>query len=164
MTKMLNKMLYILKNFMLPLLMITTIYIIIFMFQRLDKEIFGKNFLEFLSVIAPFLLLIILCIVNTFLNHETVKNSFFYNFTSFMVMLVITIFCYRALMDKNMLLWHKYGYKINFNYFSDQIAPMKVMLYVLSFSNIMLIIESYLKDKKEDFKKVNKKKNQNFVE
>ena len=34
----------------------------------------------------------------------------------------------------------KLGYKINFNYFADVIAPMKSMLYLLIISNIFLII------------------------
>ena len=52
-----------------------------------------------------------------------------------------------------MFLWHKYGYNINFNYFSDQIASIQVMLYGLSLANILLII----KDKLSVDKKVNKK-------
>ena len=72
-----------------------------------------------------------------------------------MVILMISVFCYRALFDQNMLMWHRYKYKINFSYFTDQIAPMKVSLYLLSFSNIILIIKGYLNDSKKD--KNNKK-------
>ncbi len=147
MTKILNKMFYYLKNIMLPLLMFATIYIVMMMFQRLEKEPFGANFGEFLGIILPFIVLIILLIVNTFLKHDEVRNSLFYNLVSFMVMLTIAIFCYRAMFDKNMVMWHRYKYNINFTYFTDQIAPFKVMLYLLSFSNVMLIIKGYLNNK-----------------
>lgn len=161
MTKILNKLFYLLKNIMLPLLLVATIYIVIFMFRRLEKELFGANFLEFLSVIFPYLLLIILVITNVFMKQDTVKDNIFYNITSFLVMLTIFVFCYRAFTDQNMYLWNKYGYNINFNYFSDQIAPIKVMLYGLSFANIMLMIEHHLKD---DKKSVETKKNTSKTE
>ena len=147
--RVLNKLLFCLKNILLPILFIATIYIVMFMFKRLGKEVFGSNFVEFLEVIIPFILLMILFILNIFMDHKLVKNNLFYNITSFAVMITIFIFCYRALFDKNMYLWHKYGYNINFNYFSDQLAAAKIMLYGLSISNILLIIANYLnKDNK----------------
>ena len=148
MNKILNKIFYILKNILLPILLFATIYIIVFMFQRLQKELFGANFMEFLGIILPFIILIILFIVNTFLKQDSVRSNMFYNIVSFLVMITIFIFCYRALFDQNMFLWHKYGYNINFNYFADQVAPMKVMLYGLSIANVLLIVDEYLKDKK----------------
>ncbi len=153
MTKILNKLIYILKNILLPLTFIATIYITVFMFKRLEKDIFGANLFEFLKVVIPFIILLILILVNSFLNIKTVKDNIFYNLTSFIVLITISIFCYRALLDQNMFLWHKYGYNINFNYFSDQIASIQVMLYGLSLANILLII----KDKLNVDKKVNKK-------
>ena len=153
MTKILNKLIYILKNILLPLTFIATIYITVFMFKRLEKDIFGVNLFEFLKVVIPFIILLILILVNSFLNIKTVKDNIFYNITSFIVLITISIFCYRALFDQNMFLWHKYGYNINFNYFSDQIASIQVMLYGLSLANILLII----KDKLSVDKKVNKK-------
>ena len=153
MTKILNKLIYILKNILLPLTFIATIYITVFMFNRLEKDIFGANLFEFLKVVIPFIILLILILVNSFLNIKAVKDNIFYNITSFIVLITISIFCYRALLDQNMFLWHKYGYNINFNYFSDQIASIQVMLYGLSLANILLII----KDKLSVDKKVNKK-------
>ena len=152
MTRILNKLFYYLKNILLPILLVATIFIIMQMFQRLDKNPFGANFFEFLEVIFPYILLIILLVVNIFLNNKEVKNNIFYNLVSFMVMLMITVFCYRALFDQNMLMWHRYKYQINFTYFTDQIAPMKVSLYLLAFANIMLIIKGYLNDSKEENK------------
>lgn len=153
MTKILNKLIYILKNILLPITFIATIYITVFMFKRLEKDIFGANLFEFLKVVIPFIILLILILVNSFLKIKTVKDNIFYNITSFIVLITISIFCYRALFDQNMFLWHKYGYNINFNYFSDQIASIQVMLYGLSLANIFLII----KDRLSIDKNVNKK-------
>lgn len=158
MTKILNKLFRILHIIVLPILLIATIYIVMFMFQRLEKEIFGANFLEFLGVIFPYLLLIILNIINMFLKQNNVKDNLFYNTTAFLVMIVITVFCLRALFDQNMFLWHKYGYNMNFNYFSDQIAPMKVMLYGLSIANVVLMIDGYIKSDNKSEKNLKAKK------
>lgn len=158
MTKILNKLFRILHIIMLPILLVATIYIVMFMFQRLEKEIFGANFLEFLGVIFPYLLLIILNIINMFLKQNNVKDNLFYNTTAFLVMIVITVFCLRALFDQNMFLWHKYGYNMNFNYFSDQIAPMKVMLYGLSIANVVLMIDGYIKSENKSEKNLKVKK------
>ena len=158
MTKILNKLFRILHIIMLPILLIATIYIVMFMFQRLEKEIFGANFTEFLGVIFPYLLLIILNIINMFLKQNNVKDNLFYNTTAFLVMIVITVFCLRALFDQNMFLWHKYGYNMNFNYFSDQIAPMKVMLYGLSIANVVLMVDGYIKSDNKSEKNLKAKK------
>lgn len=157
MLKILNKFIYYVKNILLPILLIATIYIVMFMFKRLEKDIFGANLTEFLSVILPFILLLILLVINSILKQENVYNNLFYNITSFIIMITIFIFVYRALFDQNMYLWHKYGYNINFNYFADQIAPIKIMLYGLSFANVLLIIEGYLKKEKNKEIKENKK-------
>ncbi len=145
MTKIFNKLFYYIKNLVLPFLMFATIYIVVMMFQRLGKEPFGANFLEFIEVILPYILLIILLLINTFLHQDEVRNNIFYNLTSFLVMLTIFVFCYRALFDKNLILWHKLKYDIDFNYFTDQIAPMKTLLYLLSAANIILIVKGYIK-------------------
>ena len=73
MTKILNKLFYIFKNILLPVIFVGTLYIVIFMFKRLDKELFGANLMEFLRVVIPFILLIIFSLINSFLNIKTVK-------------------------------------------------------------------------------------------
>ena len=148
MIKILNKILFYLKNIMIIILVPITIYIVGYMFERLGKEMFGKNMIEFIQVLLPFILLIILNFINIFAKQTEVKDNFYYNITSFLCMVVIAIFCYRALMDSNMYLLNKYSYHINFNYFADQIAPIKVMLYGLSVSNILLMIAGAIKIKK----------------
>ena len=145
MIKIINKVIFHLKNITLLFLLISTIYIVNFMFQRLGKDILGENLIEFIEVILPFVILIILDSINLFLKQEEVRNNTFYNFTSLFVVLAILIFVIRAMLDNNMYFIHQYTYGINFNYFSDQIAAIKVMLYGLSVGNILLMISGYIK-------------------
>jgi len=163
MTKILNKFIFHLKNILLPVLLIATIYIVSFMFQRLGKDIFGENLLEFVEVIGPFVLLIILNLFNLVLNQKEVSENLYYNLTSFLVMVVIAIFCIRACFDSNMYFLHQYSYNINFNYFADQIAAIKVMLYGLSFGNIILMIANYIKVDEEETIDKKDKNNKNHV-
>ncbi len=161
MTKILGKIFYYIKNFVLPVLFIATIYIVLMMFQRLGKQPFGSNFFEFIEVILPYILLITLLLIDTFLKQDEVRDNFFYNITSFLAIATIFIFCYRAIFDKNLILWHKLKYDIDFNYFTDQIAPMKTILYLLSAANIMLIVRGHIKDNQE-LEKVTEVKEDNF--
>ena len=153
MTNLINKILLVVKNILLPILLMVTIFIVNYMFQRIGKKILGEDLIEFILVILPFILIIILNIINIFFNQKAVKDNIYYNVTSTLVVLVISIFCIRALFDKNMYFLHKYGYNINFNYFSDQIAAMKVMLYGLSLSNILLMFTSKFNEKNINIEK-----------
>ncbi len=141
MTKILNKFLLLLKNLLLIVALLVTIYIIAFSYRNLEKSI-SDNLFEFISIILPFILLLIVNGINIFFKQKEVNDNLFYNITSFMVMLTILVFCLRSLFDQNMYLWHKNDYKINFNYFSDQLTAIKFLLYGLSFSNIILMINN----------------------
>ena len=150
--RVLNKFIFYLKNIFLPIAFVVTLYIVMFMFKRLGKEMLGADLIEFLEVIAPFVLLFILNILNIFLHQDEVKNNLFYNVTSIIVIITIFYFCFRSLFDQNMFLWHEYSYNINFNYFADQLAAVKIMLYGLSVGNILLMLANYIKT---DEKKIN---------
>ncbi len=145
MIKIFNNICFHLKNIILPIILAITIYIIMFMFKRLEKDIFVAKLMEFISVIFPFLIYIILSIINLFYKQNNVRENTFYNVTSVFVVITIAIFCYRTIMDENMLFWHKYGYKMNFNYFADQLAAVKIMLYGLSIADVLLIISDAIK-------------------
>lgn len=146
MLKILNKLLFTVKNILILISLSITIYIIVFMFQRLEKEIFGGSFIEFLLSVLPFFLLMILSIVNMTFKQHQVTDNIFYNITSFLVLSVIMIFCLRALFDQGMYFWHKYPHNINYSYFSDQLSAIKVMLYGLSLSNIIFMVTNYLNE------------------
>jgi hypothetical protein len=105
------------------------------MYRRLDKDFVGS-----VSNFIPYLLLFLLFSINFIFKQKSVNDNFFFNITCCLVfsMLLFTIF--RTLTDKNMIVMIRLGYDINFNYFADMIAPMRMMLYVLCASDICLII------------------------
>ena len=134
MIKILNGILNILKMIMLLVCFVLTFFIIIQMYNRLNKDLIGS-----ISNFVPFVLLFILFCVNFVLKQKTVNNCTFYNITCCLVFSMLLFAIYRTFTDKNMVVILRLGYDINFNYFADIIAPMRVMLYCLSVSNILLM-------------------------
>lgn len=135
MIKIFNWILNVLKVIMLLVCFVLTFYIIIKMYQRLDKD-YAKSIFNFI----PFILLFILFCINFILRQKQVNQNLFYNITCVLVFSMLGFCIYRTFYDKNMIVLTRLGYDINFNYFADVIAPMKVLLYGLSVSNILLMI------------------------
>lgn len=135
MIKILNVILNIFKVIMLLACFVFTFYIILNMYDRLGKNIAGSiyNFI-------PFVLLFVLFSINFVLRQKVVNECTFYNITCCLVLVMLLFAIYRAFNDRNMIMVIRLGYDINFNYFSDIIAPMKFMLYGLSASNILLML------------------------
>ena len=151
MIEILNKILYYVKLLLLLASFGFTFYIVVFMYQRLDK-----NILDAFSVFLPFAILFVMYAINMILNQKAVKDSVFFNFVSCMVFvwtecwLCIGTCCgYRAVADDFMIAKIRLGYDINFNYFSDMIAPFKIMLYGLSVADIFLILAGVKRKKKK---------------
>jgi len=122
---------------------ISTLYIMTYMYQRLEKTV-----LDAFPVLIPYFILLLLFIFNIVLKQKGVNKNIFYNITCCLVLLTITFVGYRARFDTNMILNERMGYNINFNYYADFLPPLKVMLYGLSLANILLMF--HLKEKRED--------------
>ena len=135
MIKIVNSLLNILKMIMLLLCFVFTFYIIINMYNRLGKDILGS-----ISNFIPFFILFILFSINFVFHQKAVNECTFYNITCCLVFLMLLFSIYRTFNDKNMVMVIRLGYRINFNYFSDMIAPMRFMLYALSVSNVLLMV------------------------
>ncbi len=135
MIKIINGLLNVLKVIMLLVCFVFTFYIIINMYNRL-----GKDLIDSISNFIPFVLLFILFSINFVFKQKSVNQCTFYNITCCLVFLMLLFSIYRTFNDRNMIMVIRLGYNINFNYFSDMIAPMRFMLYTLSFSNILLMI------------------------
>ena len=148
MTNIINKMLMALKILALLASFALCLYILLYMYYSLNKEPWGKDFFEFISVLIPFALLLIFFVINVVAKQKLVNNNIFYNVTCVVVLLAILYMEYRALTDQNMILWHKTEFKVNFDYFADQIFQIKAMLYGLSAANVFMLIESSLAPKK----------------
>ena len=145
MKNILNTLFYFLKFLLLVSAFSLTLFIMIQMYQRLEK-----NFLESYRVFLPYLVIFVLFIVNIFARQTTVSKNLFYNITCFISFLTIIVVCLRAILDGNMILREQLGKNINFNFFDDFISYMKLMLYGLSIANIFLMFSS----KKETKEKV----------
>lgn len=125
----------ILKVFLLLVCFMITLYIIMNMYHRLDK-----NMLESIPTMLPFVILLFLFIINFLFRQRIVNSCFFYNISCCLTFAVILYAAYRSVFDETMVMMLKLGYNINFNYFADVIAPMKAMLYLLIVANIILIV------------------------
>lgn len=135
MKKIINGFLMVIKVIFLLISFVFTFNIVLRMYERL-----GKNYLDSIPVFIPYIVLFMAFSINIVLRQKRVNNCIFYNLTCCLVFAML-IFCgYRAMTDEYMLLYIRLGnYNINFNYYADIIAPLKVMLYLLSISNLMLM-------------------------
>ena len=75
-----------------------TLFIILRMYTRLNKSLS-----EAIFIFLPYLLLLILFIVNSFFKKEGITKNIFYNITATLVFATNIFVCYRAVFDKNML-------------------------------------------------------------
>jgi len=140
MKKILNHFFSILQFVLWILSFFMTLYITVYMYQRLEKSMF-----EAFPILLPFVLVLIFYFINIIFRQKFVLKSLFYHITSCLVFLTIIFVCYRALFDTNMILNERLGYHINFNYFADFLAPMKIMLYGLCIVNLMLMMGDRVK-------------------
>jgi len=148
MTKIINKFFIFLKIVLAVATFGINLYIMLYMYYNLEKQPFGSDFMDFISSILPFVILLIFFAVNLAGRQKTVNGNIFYNITCCFVLVAILYMQYRALFDVNMVLKYKTDYGINFDYYADQLSQIKAMLYGLSAVNILLIIEHYLCRKK----------------
>lgn len=138
MIKIINAIFSILKVLLLLISFVFTFYIIIHMYQRLEK-----NMMDAIVNFIPFVLLFLLFSINIIFRQKSVNQCFFYNVTCCLVFVMLLFAIYRTFFDRNMVVMIRLGYDINFNYFADIIAPMRAMLYMLSLSNILLMLEGF---------------------
>ncbi len=146
MIKVINGIFSFLKVILLLVTFVFTFFIIINMYRRLEKNVMD-SFANFI----PFFLLFTLFAINIIFRQKSVNNCLFYNITCCLVFAMLLFSIYRTFFDRNMVVMIRLGYDINFNYFADMIAPMRAMLYILSVSNVLLMVEGihYESKKKE---------------
>ena len=135
MKKVFNSLFFILKFILLIISFCLSLYIVLSMYKRIDK-----NIIECIPIFIPYVVLLLLFFINIVIDHKSVNNNLFYNLTCCLSFLCICFVGYRAIYDKNMLLNGIMGYNINFSYFADFISFMKIMIYGLVISDICFII------------------------
>ncbi len=136
MNKTFNALFLILKVLMLFGTMILTLYIMYYMYQRLEKDITG-----IIPTLLPYAILLILFAINFIARQKSVNRNIFYNIVCCVVLSFILFACYRAIYDDFMILKQKLGYSINFNYFADLIPVIRVLLYGLCLTNFLLMFD-----------------------
>ena len=112
------------------------------MYQRL-----GKDIIDSFKIFIPYLLILILFVINLFARQKSVTQNIFYNITCTLVFVTIIVVGLRSMFDENMVLREQLGRNINFNFFDYFIPFMKIMLYGLSISNIFLMFTGKKKKK-----------------
>lgn len=130
-----NKIFYVLKFILLIVAFALSLYITIYMYHRLDKSLMASY-----TIFLPYILIFIIYCINSIIGQKRVNNNIFYNLTSCLVFSLIIFVSYRAICDTFMIAHSRLGYNINFNYFNDFIIPMKIMLYGLIITNILLMV------------------------
>ncbi len=146
MNKIINLIFCYLKVLLLLICFVFSFFIIINMYRRLEKNVVDAVF-NFI----PYVVLFLLFSVNIVLKQKSVNENMFYNITCCFVFGMLLFTIYRTFFDRNMVALIRLGYNINFNYFADIIAPMRAMLYMLSVSNVLFMIDGInLKMKKKE--------------
>lgn len=135
MKKILNGLFFALKWILLLSSFAITFYIILSMYDRVNKSL-----IESVSLFIPYVLILILFMINVVLKQKSVSQNLFYNITCCLVFATIVVVGIRAIIDKNMVLNQIMGYGINFCYFNDFLIFMKVLLYGLAIGNIFFMI------------------------
>lgn len=147
MKKIFNALFYFLKFILLIVAFGLSLFILIRMNIRLEK-----NIISVLPEFVPFIILLIVFIINMFFKQVGVTKNLFYNLTCCLAFATIICVSLRAIFDTNMVLNGKYGYGIDFNFFDNFIAYMKIMLYGLLVANVLLMFGK--KDRDEEKSKI----------
>jgi len=142
MKKILSKLFGFLKFILMFISFALILMGILFTYKRLDKSL-----TEAIDIFIPFILIIVLTIINMFNKKAKVNENLLFNFTSVLVFTVIIIIGIRAKFDTNMILYHKYQINYNPNYLSDNLSTVKVLLYCLSGANIFILLNPLFKEK-----------------
>lgn len=148
MKKILNTFFGIFKYFVFFLSLSITVYIVLGMYQRVDKDIIESSII-FLS----YFILFFVYILNIILR-QSIRENIFYNITSCLVFVTTLVVGFRSILDTNMILNSIMGYNINFSFFSDYIPFMNILMYGLIISNIFFMFTDVKKEENVIAKKV----------
>ena len=77
-------------------------------YGRLEKPL-----TDAVDVFIPFAFVLLVFIITLITRSKFVKDNLLFNFVSVFIFIFIIVVCLRAMFDKNMILYYRYG--INFN-------------------------------------------------
>lgn len=148
-----SRLLGFLKYLLLLVSFALIFYGIIMTYKRLDKDM-----AEAIPVFIPFVLVLIVFIINLFIKSNVIRNNLFYNVIAVLVFATIIVIGLRAKFDSNMMLYHKYAINYNPAYLADNLSIIQMMLYTLCGSNILLMLSTLFDKKKKVVEKQEEKK------
>ncbi len=156
MVRILNGMFYFLKFILLLVAFGTSLYVLIAMYQRLEKDMFNLIY-----VFIPYAVLLVLFIINMFFKQTGVTKNVFFNLTCCLVFFTIAFLALRSVFDVNMIYRWKNTYHINFNFYSDMLTFINVMMYGLCIADGFLMFSEggfIFKRKNKENKSLKEKK------
>lgn len=143
MKKIFNGLFYWLKF----VLLIGSFGLTLFIFIRMNMRL-EKSMMSMLPYFIPFLLLLVLFVINVIFKQEGITKNIFYNLTCCLVFSTVIFVCLRSVFDTNMVLNGKYGYGVDFNFFDNFVAYINIMFYGLIIANILFMFKEKNEPKK----------------
>ncbi len=129
MVKIINKILFYSKIVFLLIAFVITLYILLI---RMDT--YGLSPLSIFPLFIPLLLVLIAFVFSFFLGIG--NDNLFYNLACVLVLLAIIVIDYRVVFDNNIIS----KTTVNLNFFDLHTTKIKIMLYLTTVSNILLMI------------------------
>ncbi len=114
-------------------------------FSRLDKPV-----TEAIPTLLPFILLLIAFVINLLAKQRQINRNLFYNIVCVLVLSAVIFIGYRAKFDTGMVLYQKYGINYNPSYLADNLGTIKLMIYLLFASNVLLMFTKKPKNQKTE--------------
>lgn len=119
-------------------------YGIMVTYGRLEKPL-----TDAISVFAPFAFVLVAFIVTLIVKSKSVGENLLFNFVAVFVFIVTIIICLRAMFDTNMVLFHRYAINYNPAFFSDNLATIEAMVYMVGGANVLLLICDFINKEKK---------------
>lgn len=135
MKQLINGLFVVLRILLLLAAMGLIFYGLLLTYTRLDKSVTDS-----IPIMLPFVLLLIMYIINLMGRQKIINRNFFYNITAVIVLGAIVYIGYRAKFDTNMMLYYKYGINYSPSYLSDNLGTIKLLIYLLFISDLVLVI------------------------
>ena len=129
MNSIINKILFYAKIVLLLIAFTITLYILL---MKMDS--YGLSALSIFPLFIPLLLVLISFVFSMFFN--ITKDDVFFNTVCVLVLLAIVIIDYRTVFDGNIIS----KTKINIYFFDTFTTKIKIMLYLLFVSNVLIMI------------------------
>ena len=136
MLKLINKIFFYLKFFLLLFVFVLTLYIMLSM-----NSYYGNQIKDLLLISLPLFLVLVMFVIS--LSFKEGDDNTFFNVSCLLALIAILIIDYRTILDKNMVMWLKGN--MNFYYFQSQITQIKILSYSIFFGNIFLIFKEKIK-------------------